>query len=197
MNELFYQLGRCFAFRQIEHAQLPWITLRLPLALTAAVVLVFVALPAKPDLFGADGLNSSIISLVATLPGFFIAALAAVSTFQRETLDETMPAPAPRLKLRTRGQDEPVDLTMRIFLSHLFAYLTAYSFLLALLCVVSEALAPSMRTVVQTWSAHIPQLGLLVHLAYVAMVAWFLSNIITATLFGMYFLAERMHRPNA
>jgi hypothetical protein len=161
------------------------------------VVLVFMILPAKPDVFGDGGLNGSIISLVATLPGFFIAALAAVSTFQRETLDETMPAPAPRLKLRTRGQDEAVDLTMRMFLSHLFAYLTAYSFLLALLCVACEALAASVWAIVQVWSQYIPQLGLLIRLAYVAMVAWFLSNIITATLFGMYFLAERMHRPNA
>ena len=197
MGELFYQLGRCFAFRRIEHAQLPWITWRLPLTLTAAVATIFIVLPAKPDLFGDGGLNGSIISLVATLPGFFIAALAAVSTFQRETLDEIMPSPAPRLKLRTRGQEEAADLTMRMFLSHLFAYLTTYSFLLALLCVVCEALSPSVQMIVQTWGNDIPLLGLFVRLAYVAMVAWFLSNIITATLFGMYFLAERMHRPNA
>jgi hypothetical protein len=197
MSELFYQLGRCFAFRQIEHGQLPWITWRLPLALTAVVAVAFIMLPAKPDLFGDGGLNGSILSLVATLPGFFIAALAAVSTFQRETLDETMPAPAPRLKLRTRGQDDAVDLTMRMFLSHLFAYLTAYSFLLALLCVVCEALAPAVRAMIQASNFDAALLNLLVRLGYVAMAAWFLSNIITAALFGMYFLAERMHRPNA
>ena len=83
--------------------------------------------------------------------GIFIAALAAVSTFDRHTLDDLMPAPAPRLELRTRGQDETVDLTMRMFLTHLFAYLTTYSFLLALICVICEALAPSFGSIVERW----------------------------------------------
>lgn len=197
MGELAYQLSRCVAFRRIEHPQLPWITVWLPLALTSVVLLVFVALPAKPNLFGSGGLNGSIIALVATLPGFFIAALAAVSTFERETLDERMPAPAPRLSFRTRGQNEAADLTMRMFLSHLFAYLTTYSFLLALFCVACEALAPSARMAVVEWTRAIAYLGLAIEILYVAIVAWLLANIITAALFGMYFLAERMHRPNA
>ena len=197
MGDLLYQLGRCVAFRRIEHPQLRWITCRLPFGLTLLVLIVSWLLPAWPRLFGAGGLNGSVISLVATLPGFFIAALAAVSTFDRHTLDDLMPAPAPRLELRTRGQDETVDLTMRMFLTHLFAYLTTYSFLLALICVICEALAPSFGSIVERRSVNIPQLALLLRLGYAAMVGWFLSNIITATLFGMYFIAERMHRPNA
>lgn len=197
MSELFYQLGRCLAFRQIKHEHLPWITLILPAVMTLTVGAIFLALPVKPTLFGADGINGSIISLVATLPGFFIAALAAVSTFERDSLDQLMPPPTPKLNFRTRGQDAPVELTMRVFLSHLFSYLTTYSFLLALLCVIFEALVPSVRGAVGDYSGKIPELATIVRTFYVIMVAWLLSNIITATLFGMYFLAERMHRPIA
>ena len=193
MGELFYQLGRCFAFRQISHPQMVWITWRFPLGLTAAISIVFISLPAKPNLFGDAGFNGSVMSVVAMLPGFFIAALAAVSTFQRETLDDTMAAPAPRLSLRTRGQDEAVDLTTRMFLSHLFAYLTAYSFVLILFCLTCEALAPSMHV----WTSCIPALGFPLRLIYIAMVGWLFGNIVITTLFGMYFLAERMQRPNA
>jgi hypothetical protein len=132
------------------------------------------------------------------LPGFFIAALAAVSTFERRTLDVIMPDPAPRLALRTRGEDETVELTMRMFLSHLFAYLTTYSFFLALLCVACEAIAPSIFLVIQNVGPDYHFLVMLViKLTYVGAVSWILANIVTATLFGMYFIAERMHRPNA
>lgn len=165
--------------------------------ITAVVAGIFWILPVKPVLFGDVGLNGSIIALVATLPGFFIAALAAVSTFERDALDEVMPPPAPTLDLRTRGMDEGVELTMRMFLCHLFAYLTTYSFLLALLCVTCEALVPSVRGVISGFSGNAAQLSLLMRTSYVVIIAWFLGNIITAALFGMYFLAERMHRPNA
>ena len=70
------------------------------------------------------------ITVFAILPGFFIAALAAVSTFNRPEMDEVMSGQAPELKLRTGEHESYVPLTTRMFTTHLFSYLTSISFLL-------------------------------------------------------------------
>ena len=44
---------------------------------------LYLLLPVKPPLTPSGGLLSSVLTLIAALPGFFIAALAAVATFNR------------------------------------------------------------------------------------------------------------------
>jgi hypothetical protein len=196
---IWYQLTRPLAFWTINHPQLRWVTIWLPVALTISAVIIFLLLPIEPKVLGEKSLTQYVLIFISTLPGFYIAALAAVATFDRPTLDEIMPPPAPTMKLRTGLFSESVELTMRMFLSHMFAYLTTISFFTAALCIAAELIAPS----VQFWITKMPT-GWLMHfvhmalkISYLSLLIWLISIIGITTLHGMYFLAERIHRPNA
>lgn len=194
---VLYQLSRCLAFRRIKHPELRWFTFYIPAAVTVVGTVVFFLLPIEPQLAGQGSLTRHLITFISILPGFFIAALAAIATFDRPNLDETMPDPAPTLKLRTRGYDEEVELTLRMFLTHLFAYLTALAFLTAIICILADLVAPSIVVLVEQAQPYAIYLQLTVKGIYVAIMLWLVSNIVFTGLFGLYFLAERMHRPYA
>jgi hypothetical protein len=82
-----------------------------PALLTTITMVLFLELPKLPALLGDAGILKSLRDLIALLAAFFVAALAAVSTFARESLDLPMEGTTPTL----RGQ----DLTRRQFVSYL------------------------------------------------------------------------------
>lgn len=199
MGDLIYQMGRGFAFAGVDHPNLKF-AFRWA-ALIAAVILAvgYLALPVKPALVGEGSLSRHLISVFSTLPGFFIAALAAVATFSRPEMDMTMPEPAPRLRLRVGNETDWVDLTFRMFLSHLFGYLTTLGFLAVFFFLTVDLLSNSGNDLLQK----IPNatVGLVVsktaNVVYVGLACWLSIQIMLTTMLGIYFLAERVHRPNA
>ncbi len=147
---LLYQLTRPIAFRQIKHPALRIINVYVPGGLAVLAIFLFLLLPLKPKLFGDDSITSNALLFISVLPGFFIAALAAVATFPSDSLNEIMPAPAPTLVMRTGDKLAPVELTSRIFLCHLFSYLTVLSFAGFLLGAGSDLLAPTRTEMLAT-----------------------------------------------
>jgi len=145
---ILHQLTRCLAFWQIKHADLRYINLYIPFSLSSILVVIIFFLPIQPLIFGNLGFTRSFISILSVLPGFFIAALAAVATFQKNELDHLMPDPAPVLSMRSNGEWEDCELTMRMFLSHMFAYLTAISFMALSIGIMAELVSPSLVYVV-------------------------------------------------
>jgi cytochrome c biogenesis factor len=194
---LLYQLTRPIAFRQIKHPALRIINVYAPGGLAVLVIFLFLLLPIKPKLFGDDSITSNALLFVTVLPGFFIAALAAVATFPSDSLNEIMPAPAPTLVMRTGDKLAPVELTSRIFLCHLFSYLTVLSFAGFLLGAGSDQLAPSALYFVSKLPS--PEVSAfvmyLLHIGYIALLTWVFANLIVTTIYGLYFLVERIHRP--
>jgi hypothetical protein len=195
----WYQITRAFAFGQIEHPTLSLINRVVPAGLAVLAVVSYVLMPVRPPLTGEDGLTGYAFRITSLLPGFFIAALAAVATFQREELDETMPDPSPILEVRTGEDASPVPLSHRVFLCHLFAYLTVTSLLVILLSVSGEIIAPSTRYIVDL--IYRPGIELAVSwllrgFFLFTLLFWF-SRLIVVTLFGLYFLVERIHRVNS
>ncbi|MEJ1644057.1 hypothetical protein SMA60_27945, partial [Escherichia coli] len=69
--------------------------------------------------------------------GFYIAALAAVSTFSSPSIDEVMAGDPPTLLEKFRGQKIKVELTRRRFVCYLFGYLALVSFMLFCLGMIS------------------------------------------------------------
>ena len=82
-----------------------------------AVVSTLCVIWLRPQLFMSNGLFAQIGSMVQNLPGFYIAALAAVATFQRDSLDARLPAPTPTLLTFINGVCEDVPLTRRRLLT--------------------------------------------------------------------------------
>lgn len=196
---LWHQLTRPLAFWTIDHPQVRWTTVWLPFLVTLPLAIGFLCLPIEPKLTGDKSLTQYALTVLSTLPGFYIAALAAVATFDRPALDEIMPPPAPKIELRTGNQYEKVPLTMRMFLSHMFAYLTTLSFIAAAVCVTAELIAPSINyelsRIPQSWL--INPIEWTIKSFYASLVIWLVVNIGITTLHGMYFLTERIHRPHA
>nr|WP_147310346.1 hypothetical protein [Cupriavidus taiwanensis] len=143
------------------------------------------------NFFGAGGVISLILGFVQNLPGFYIAALAAIATFGRTDIDELMPgSPPPSIETVTvNGVTNMVRLTRRRFLCLLFAFLTVECVALTLSSVALVAFAPGAA---QLLSSH-PLVHGIVFASVVFAYFLFLAQLLLATLWGLYYLGERIH----
>lgn len=163
----------------IEHAMQPKFNWWWPIGLTSVTMAVFWALPVTPEVLGERGFLKGIRELIGLFAAFFVVALAAVSTFALESLDKPMVGTTPRLDGR--------DLSRRQYVCYLFGYLAVLSFVLFLVAIGAEILAPSLRILLPIrilWWAR-ATLGSLYALAF-----W---NMFCTTLLGIFFLVERVH----
>lgn len=197
LKQLFYELGRGFAYRRIRHADMSIYATILPLILTIVALAFFAMLPVSPTLLGSAGLFNSTLGVISTLPGFYFAGLAAVATFGAPTMDAQMPAPAPEVDVMVGGAPVATKLTRRLFLSYLFSYLVLLSFLMCVLIVLLNAATPSIEllkasVLEASYGAHIWSV-----IKYGALTGMMLllSSMIVTTLHGLYFLTERIHQP--
>lgn len=197
LKQLAYELGRGFAYRGISHGEMRTYTTWLPLFLTILAGVFYAVLPVKPALVGSTGLVGSLLTLVATLPGFYFAGLAAVATFGSTTMDHEMPAPAPEVEMRVRGQQVPVKLTRRLFLSYLFSYLVILSFGLCFAFMAINAFAPSidmLQVSIGRWTGTAwPWLVVKGAVGFALTFAF--ASMVVSTLHGVFFLSEKIHQP--
>lgn len=197
-KQLFYELGRGFAYRSISHDDMRTYTTSLPLALTAIALAIYVFLPAKPALVGDKGLATTLLTLVSTLPGFYFAGLAAVATFGSSSMDKEMPPPAPKVDMLVKGKIvSGVPLTRRLFLSYLFSYLVIVSLGLCLAFVMINALADAIG-MLRGWMISVTgqDWSWLIVKAVVALPLTFaFCSMVVSTLHGVFFLTEKIHQP--
>jgi hypothetical protein len=125
------------------------------------------------------GVNAALQVLV----GFYVAALAAIATFNSPSLDQTL---ADNMSLREGGTSHPV--TRREMLSYLFGYLSCLGFAVMLAGLFVVPIRFLMTLVVP--------LGWFRTAAYV--VLWLYISAIWSlfftTLLGLYYMVYRMHR---
>ncbi len=183
-NFIAYQLCRPFSYLRIQHSD-KWVyDWLIPLCLTLCTLgVAWLCIPIA-NIGGKQGLISDITGFIANLPGFFIAALAAVVTFTSADLDKTMPD-NPTIEVHYQGQPLAVVITRRRFLCVLFSYLTASSILIVIgakIGIYIEVSADYFVTV--TWFGFF----------FFCLALW---QMLTATMLGLYYLGERLHTPNA
>lgn len=197
LKQLTYELSRGFAYRGISHGGMRTYTTWLPLALTILTDGFYALLPVKPALIGSTGIIGSLSTLVVTLPGFYFAGLAAVATFGSTTMDHEMPAPAPEVKMRVRGQQVTVKLTRRLFLSYLFSYLVILSLGLSFALLAINAFAPSinvLHTSIESYTSFTWPWLIVKSVVGVVLTFTFWSMVVS-TLHGVFFLTEKIHQP--
>jgi len=179
-----YQLTRPVSYLRIQHED-KWIyDWLIPILLTGASWLVLGQFSGISHLTGSEGLLAKITDFVENLPGFFIAALAAVATFNRHDIDRVMKNP-PKVKIMYQGNAGFVDMTRRRFLCVLFSYLTAASIFLVIGYQIASAIAKGS------------QIGPEVQWFFVLTYFFIFWQMITATLLGLFYLGERLHTPDA
>jgi hypothetical protein len=196
---MFYLASRAFAFGGIKHPELNPFLFWGPIISASALTFIFWLMPIQPKLTGDGSLSRHMITVFAILPGFFIAALSAVATFNRAEMDEIMPFPAPKIKLRTGAEESYVEMTSRMFTSHLFSYLTTISFIAVFVFVAADISAATAVFLINKISNVQFQIYTknFISLFYVWVLVWLSSKIILTTLVGLYFMSERIHRPHS
>jgi hypothetical protein len=161
-------------------------------ALLPALFCALFSSPLLLTLFRAEALGKfdllgKAVGTLGLLAGFYITALAAIATFARAEMDEPMPGPV-ILPYARVGVAEDEELTRRRFLSFLFGYLG----LLAL----ALAIVGSMFLIVDTFALQEITWRETAFVAFWIPFSFALGNLLSNTLLGLFYLTDRMHRPN-
>lgn len=184
---ILYQLSRPVSYLFIEDRSKWRIDWLIPFLIALLVTALFLYLPTPPKIFGENGLAKDCQDFLQMLPGFFLAALAAIATFNKQDLDYLLPAPTPKIEVIIRGKSVKIDLTRRRMLSYLFGYLTFLSLCLYLFILAGEAIAPSYESFEYKDIAS----------AFIFLIfQLFFWQMIIVTIFGLYQLCDRIHQPD-
>lgn len=135
-----------------------------------------------------NGLLHQIGSMILNLPGFYIAALAAIVAFDRKGFDVLLPEPTPKVRTLLQGAWVDVELTRRKMLTFLFAYLTALSiFITITISFVNSVAEPAAQSVAIAWRLPIRYVVAI----FCLFTIW---HLVSVTLFGLYQLSDRIFR---
>lgn len=143
------------------------------------------------DIYRVSGPVSMLLGFFSSLPGFYIAALAAIATFGRNDIDNVLPEPTPTVKLVTRGENVLVKLTRRRFLAMLFAFLTCESIALVLYSVFFLSYGAALADVGTFGEVGSKIIIIAMTFVYFTL----LMQMLAATFWGLYYLGFKLHEP--
>ncbi|HAV5317768.1 hypothetical protein ABTP12_14810 [Acinetobacter baumannii] len=124
-----------------------------------------------------------ILGFLQTLPGFYIAALAAISTFNNPDMDKPMSGSPPLDKnLNT--------MSRRRFLAQAFSYLTFLSICIFIACTVIKYFF-SIGIVITNY-----YLSLISYAISIFFLVLFFTQMILITFYCLYYLGNRIHIPH-
>lgn len=149
-------------------------------------------------MFDDVGFVPGIINLLNLLIAFFIAALAAVATFDRPGLDDQMKGEPARMKRRGRSGDGVVKvLTHRQFIAYLFGYLSFISILFLLFIFIVRLIGPIViRFINENTDSDIVNIILVIKIVGCFVFFFLFFQIIITMLLGIYFLSDRLQFMN-
>lgn len=175
------QLIRPFGYLAIRHKSKKYFDWIIPLLLSIISFSMLSFLNEKACFFEEGGMLSRMLSFFEILPGFFVASLAAVATFNRNDIDAQMPEPAPEFSALVNSRKVNIKLSRRRFLCMLFSFLTAHTILFILIGSLILSLVEG-------------RLPGLVYMGLCAVILTIFWQTIVATMLGLYYLGERMHQ---
>lgn len=183
---------RIFGYLRIKHGYRMHYNIWIPGFLTGLFFVGAISIADELPSVGDKGLLGDFSQLLAILSPFYLAALAAVSTFGGKVNFDSpieMKNP-PEITHFVKGRwDTPKVLTTRQFLSLLFGYCAAVSIILFLVTVLSEK--ANAINVGAAWSARF-YLDYGISLSFL----FVFFHMITASFLGIYYLSDKIHRDN-
>lgn len=141
--------------------------------------------------FADGGIVDRVANLLDLMAAFFIAALAAVATFERQGLDDKMKGEPAFLKVRRMPDGQIVDreLTRRQFVCYLFGYLAFAALLIFIALRFGQVIAPGvMVSVPQEYMSVIS----LFRFGFLSIFLLFFWQLVVTMLLGIYFLVDRL-----
>ncbi len=181
---ILYQLTRPISYLFLNHEAGKVYNWQIPLLLAAFSTVILFFVSDIQMLAGEGGLIESLTSLIINLPGFLIAALAAIATFNRPVIDQEMiDAPVIDIKVGdTELKNSP--LSRRDFLLRLFSFLTVDSIFLVIYAKVGSIIPVPSWFITEFYIAEWI-------FSFVFLVIFW--QLLTLILFGMYYLCERLN----
>ena len=183
------QMLQPFTYLAISHPHKWKVDWLFPILISLACTFLSLDAEWRTELFRSSGPVYLLLGFLQCLPGFYIAALAAIATFGRTDIDNVLPEPTPTVKLSSRGENILVKLTRRRFLAMLFAFLTCESILLVLLSVFGVSFGDTINELAifgADWGRFAG--GLLVFVYFTL-----LAQLLIATFWGLYYLGFKLH----
>ncbi len=173
--------------RQDKHTD----ELIIPGLVTITSVIILACFAGRVPVFAEKGVISAIVNYLQIVSGFYIASLAAVATFNKDSMDKTMPGIPVTLPNRRRKKGRPEPLSRRRFLCFLFGYLSFASLVLYFGGSALVLLAPHIKEMIPAQA--LPFLKWPVITLYLFVT----SNVMITTLLGLYYMTDRIHRKEA
>ena len=185
---LIGQLLKPFGYLAIQHPYkwvVDWLYPCLMAIVSVSLVLQFsdVAKLVEPN-----GMVAMLLSFIQSLPGFYIAALAAIATFGRLDIDDVLPEPTPKVVIKLRGRENTIDLTRRRFLAMLFPFLTGESIAIVIYCIALI----SFGSLINGYMYADKALGHYLYVACIFFLFIFVYQMILATFWGLYYLGYKL-----
>lgn len=169
---------------RVKHPVKRWYDWWYPITFSALIGSAIAHWPLQFNLVGERGLVETFNGLLGVLIGFFIAALAAVATFDRPGMDEVMRGESPTLTVPYRK--EPLALTRRMYLCLLFGYLT----LVTLIAFFAFSLANVLFSRADS-SLVGPEAYGFGRTAFIYLYCFVLAHILCHSLLGVHYLSWR------
>lgn len=186
------ELLRPFSYLTVKHpdSRVLMVNWVLPVLLAGACVGPLIAWKIEVDTFSSSGWLMKVLGFVQNLPGFYLAALAAVATFSNPGMDKLMPGTPPTACVLHNGKLTEVKLTRRRMLCIMFAYLTVESFGLTIAAITATTMATPIKAVLPEVIQSSMRFG------FMFLYLMFLWQLLSVTLWGLYYLGERIHTPD-
>jgi hypothetical protein len=188
---IVYQLTRPASYLTIKDPSKWKMDWGIPVIITLVVSGVLYAMPGDTNWVGVDGLIDNLQGFLQILPGFYLASLAAIATFNKTDLDYELPEPTPSIAIKfiraKQLHKKTILLTRRRMLCYLFGYLTFLSLMLYLLTVFAPVLA-------NYFSSSVSQYVVYISYALKILFQLFFWQMIVVTIFGLYQLCDRIHQ---
>lgn len=185
---LIGQLLKPFGYLAIQHPYkwvVDWLYPSLMAIISIALILQFSDIA---KLVEPNGMIAMLLSFIQSLPGFYIAALAAIATFGRLDIDDILPEPTPKVVIKLRGRENIIDLTRRRFLAMLFAFLTGESIAIVVYCIALISFGSSVNGYTYANNA----VGHYLYIVSIFLLFIFVYQMILATFWGLYYLGYKL-----
>lgn len=130
----------------------------------------------------------SITTFIQVLPGFYIGALAAIASFQREGMDDKLPTPTPYIMKVAENGNRKVELSRRTYLTTMFAYLASVTIILAI-SIFFLKLFYALKIFKVSGA-----LFMSIYAFNTFLIFFIFFQTIIITFVGIYYLGNRMHR---
>lgn len=183
------QLLKPLAYLRIVHKDKKKVDWIYPIALTVLTMAVLKLLIDTTYMWNEGGLASKVLGFIQSLPGFYIAALAAVATFGKRGIDQYFPDPKPYIYKKMQDESVKLYLTRRAFLCMLFAFLTCESIILILFS-IGGLLAGSQEHSLTIANFELTRpASIAIEFLYLLT----LFQMLIATFWGLFYLGYKIH----